>query len=91
MDSQAIDTAPLSERLGQGPVVLLVGQRYLESHDGFDRFVTAIATHLGWQQADYRILLRSYVLANGVPRRRNGAAASSSGRGGTDGVAAQLH
>ena len=57
MDSKDVATAPLSKRLGQGPVVLLVGQRYLESQDGFDPFVTAIANHLGSQQADYGILL----------------------------------
>ena len=38
-----------------------------------------------------RVTVSSYVCANGVPGRRNGAAASSNGRGGTDGVAAQLH
>ena len=53
MDSEAVANPPLSRRLGQGPVVLLVGQRYLESHDGFDPFVTAIAKHLGSEQADY--------------------------------------
>ena len=57
MDSEAVANPPLSRRLGQGPVVLLVGQRYLESHDGFDPFVTAIAKHLGSEQADYGILL----------------------------------
>ena len=57
MDSESVVNPPLSKRLGQGPVVLLVGQRYLESHDGFDPFVTAIAKHLGSEQADYGILL----------------------------------
>ena len=59
MDSESVATSPLSTRLGQGPVVLLVGQRYLESHDGFDPFVSAIANHLGAEQADYGILLRA--------------------------------
>ena len=57
MDSKTVATAALSRRLGQGPVVLLVGQRYLESHDGYDPFVTAIANHLGSEQADYGMLL----------------------------------
>ena len=57
MDSETVATAALSRRLGQGPVVLLVGQRYLESHDGYDPFVTAIANHLGSEQADYGMLL----------------------------------
>ena len=38
-----------------------------------------------------RDTVSSYVRANGVPGRRNGAAASSDGRGDTDGVAAPLH
>ena len=38
-----------------------------------------------------RDTVHNYVLANGVPGRRNGAAASSDGQGGTDGVAAPLH
>ena len=38
-----------------------------------------------------RVTVTSYVRANGVPGRRNGAAASSNRRGGTDGVAAPLH
>ena len=38
-----------------------------------------------------RDTVRSYVRANGVPGRQTGAAASSDGRGDTDGVAAPLH
>ena len=57
MESETVATAVLSRRLGQGPVVLLVGQRYLESHDGYDPFVTAIANHIGSEQADYGMLL----------------------------------
>ena len=38
-----------------------------------------------------RVTVRSYIQANGVPGRRNGAAASSDGSGGTDKVAALLH
>ena len=38
-----------------------------------------------------RDTVSSYVRANGVPGRRNGAAASSDDQGGTDGVAAPLH
>ena len=38
-----------------------------------------------------RDTVHNYVLANGVPGRQNGAAASSDGQGGTDGVAAPLH
>ena len=38
-----------------------------------------------------RVTVCNYVLANGVPGRRNGAAASSDGQGGTDRVAARLH
>ena len=38
-----------------------------------------------------RITVSSYVRANGVPGRRNGAAASSDGDAGTDKVAALLH
>ncbi len=38
-----------------------------------------------------RDTVSSYVRANGVPGRRNGAAASSQGRDGTDKVAAPLH
>ena len=57
MESRAVDAASLSERLGQGPVVLFVGQRYLESQDGFDPFVTGIANHLGTERVDYNILL----------------------------------
>ena len=60
MDSETVATAVLSRRLGQGPVVLLVGQRYLESHDGYDPFVTAIANHLGSEQADYGMLLTAW-------------------------------
>lgn len=59
MDKEAAAAAPLPDRLGQGPVVLLVGQRYLESRDGFDPFLTAIANRLGSEQTDYRILLDS--------------------------------
>ena len=57
MESETVATEVLSRRLGQGPVVLLVGQRYLESGDGYDPFVTAIANHLGSAQADYGMLL----------------------------------
>ena len=57
MGSQSVANALLSRRLGQGPVVLLVGQRYLESHDGYDPFVTAIASHIGSEHADYGMLL----------------------------------
>ena len=37
-----------------------------------------------------RVTVRSYIRANGISGRRNAAAASSSGRGDTDGVAAPL-
>ena len=52
-----VSSTTLSKRLGQGPVILFVGQRYLESHDGYDPFVTAIANHLGSEQTDYGMLL----------------------------------
>ena len=38
-----------------------------------------------------RVTVSSYIQANGVPGRRNAGAASSNGRGVTDGVAAPLH
>ena len=57
MNSQVVGSAPLAERLQQGPTVLFVGQRYLASQDGFDPFVAAIAKHLGSQRADYSALL----------------------------------
>ena len=38
-----------------------------------------------------RVTVRSYIQANGVRGRRNAVAASSNGRGDTDGVAAPLH
>ena len=59
MDSETVPVAVLSRRLGQGPVVLLVGQRYLESRDGYDPFIKAIAKHLDSEQADYSILLNA--------------------------------
>lgn len=56
MPNQAASLTALSERLGEGPIVLLVGQRYLESGDGFDPFTSALASHVRSSQTDYTAL-----------------------------------